>query len=325
MSVHPLITTAQSVIELETQAIQALNSRLNQNFVKACELIVACKGRAVVLGVGKSGHIARKITATLASTGTPACFVHPTEGLHGDLGMITPQDVALCLSHSGETEEILAVLERIKRLGIPTIAFTTPHSSLAEYSDVVIDISVGREACPLGLAPTSSTTTMLVMGDALAICLLELRGFSAEDFAKTHPGGSLGKRNRFSKIKDIMHQHEALPCVFEDAPVIDAIREMSAKKLGIALIVARNDRQQLLGVFTDGDLRRSLEKAINIHQTIISEVMNKNYFSIQENQLSLEAIRILETHKITALPVFNGQDHLVGVFNLHDLFAKELL
>ncbi|MFM8453974.1 MAG: SIS domain-containing protein [Gammaproteobacteria bacterium] len=322
---HPLIAQALSVIEIETQALKNLSQSLDHHFIKACELILNCKGRVVVLGLGKSGHIARKITATLASTGTPSCFVHPTEGLHGDLGMITKQDVALCLSNSGETEEILQVLHRIKRLGIPTIAFTKPQSNLAQYSDAVLNTSVEKEACPLGLAPTSSTTVMLAMGDALAISLLKARGFSAEDFAETHPGGQLGRQSRFSKVKNIMRSGEKMPQVTEEASIAQALAEISAKALGMTTVVSKTNSKRLLGVFTDGDLRRSLEKGYDINKTLVTQAMTDPCMTIQENHLSIEAVRLMEEHRITALAVLDDQNNLVGAFNLHDLFAQELL
>lgn len=305
-----------AVIETEAKAVLALRSRIDAHFVKACEIILACEGRVVVLGMGKSGHIGGKIAATLASTGSPAFFVHPGEASHGDLGMITTKDVVLALSNSGETEEILTILPLIKRLAAPLIALTgNPVSTLAKAADVHVDVSVEQEACPLGLAPTSSTTAALVMGDALAIALLEARGFTAEDFARSHPGGRLGRR-LLLLIKDVMHTGDLVPNVPETASLSQALMEMTKKKLGMTAIVDQAGR--LLGVFTDGDLRRLLDSRIDVHTTAIADVMTRDCITITPNLLAAEALQIMESHKVNGLLV-TSDGLLVGALNMHDL------
>ncbi len=306
-----------AVIDIEAKAVAALAVRVDDNFARACEHMLHCQGRIVVLGMGKSGHIAGKLAATLASTGSPAFFVHPGEASHGDLGMITPRDVVLALSNSGETQEILTILPLIKRLGVPLIAMTgNPKSTLAAGANVHIDISVEQEACPLGLAPTSSTTATLAMGDALAIALLEARGFTAEDFALSHPGGSLGRR-LLLHVEDIMHTGEAIPQVPEGAPLSQALLEMTRKGLGMTAIVDSEDR--VTGVFTDGDLRRMLDRNLDVHSTPIEQVMTRDPKTAQTHILAAEALQLMEKHKINALLVTDADRHLVGALNMHDL------
>ena len=306
-----------AVIETEALAVQALASRIDESFVHACELMLACEGRIVVIGMGKSGHIGGKIAATLASTGSPAFFVHPGEASHGDLGMIMPKDVVLAFSNSGETEEILTILPLIKRRGVPLITLTgNPASALARAADVHIDVTVAQEACPLGLAPTSSTTAALVMGDALAVALLEHRGFTAEDFARSHPGGRLGRR-LLLLIRDIMHTGTALPQVTAEVSLIAALMEMSKKGLGMVGVV--DEQQRLLGVFTDGDLRRAVDQGIDIYHAKVAELMTRGGKTVGPDDLAAEALRLMETHKINALLVVDRENTLVGALNMHDL------
>jgi arabinose-5-phosphate isomerase len=306
-----------AVIQVEAQAISALAEQINDNFVAACKLLFVCTGRVIVIGMGKSGHIAGKIAATLASTGTPAFFVHPGEASHGDLGMITKQDVVLALSNSGETEEILKILPLIKRLGVPLIAMTgNPASTLGIVATTHISVAVEQEACPLGLAPTSSTTAALVMGDALAVSLLEARGFTRDDFALSHPGGSLGRR-LLLRVSDIMHVGANIPSVPESAFISQALLEMTEKKLGMTAIVDAGNR--VIGIFTDGDLRRTLGKNLDIQNTAISEVMTSQCEVISENILAAEAMQIMEQKKINALIVVDDQNLAVGALNMHDL------
>jgi arabinose-5-phosphate isomerase len=312
-----------AVIQVETQAIAALAEQINDSFILACKLMFACKGRVVVTGMGKSGHIAGKIAATLASTGTPAFFVHSGEASHGDLGMITAQDVVLALSNSGETEEVITILPIIKRLGVPLIAMTgNPASTLAKFATTHINVAVEQEACPLGLAPTSSTTAALVMGDALAVSLLEARGFTRDDFALSHPGGSLGKR-LLLRVSDVMHLEEQIPAVLESAFISQALLEMTEKKLGMTAIV--NSQNQVRGIFTDGDLRRMLAKNLDIHSTLISEVMTPHCTVIKKNILAAEAMQIMEQKKINALIVVNEQQQAIGALNMHDLIRAGIV
>ena len=312
-----------AVIQVEAEAINALGKQINDDFVSACKLLFYCVGRVIVIGMGKSGHIAGKIAATLASTGTPAFFVHPGEASHGDLGMITKQDVILVLSNSGETEEILKILPLIKRLGIPLIAMTgNPLSTLAKDATIHINVSVEQEACPLGLAPTSSTTAALVMGDALAISLLEAKGFTRDDFALSHPGGSLGRR-LLLRVSDIMHTGSNIPSVPETARISDALLEMTEKKLGMTAIV--NADNQVIGIFTDGDLRRTLAKSRDIHQTVISEVMTNHCSVISADILAAEAMQIMEKKKINALIVVSDQKQAIGALNMHDLIRAGIV
>lgn len=314
---------AKAVIETQASAIAALVDRLDDSFVTACRHMLSCEGRIVVLGMGKSGHIGSKIAATLASTGSPAFFVHPGEASHGDLGMITAKDVVLALSNSGETDEILTLVPMLRRLGVPLIALTGgTESSLARSATVHIDVGVAKEACPLGLAPTASTTAALVMGDALAISLLESRGFTAEDFARSHPAGRLGRR-LLVHISDIMHAGDGVPLVAPSATVGEALVEMTRAGLGITAVV--DSEQKLLGVFTDGDLRRALDNRVNIHDTHVENVMTVNGKTIHPDQLAVEAARLMEAHKIHALPVVASDNRVVGAFNIHDLLRAGVL
>jgi arabinose-5-phosphate isomerase len=284
--------------------------------------MLACSGRVVVTGMGKSGHIAGKIAATLASTGTPAFFVHPGEASHGDLGMITRQDVVLALSNSGETAEIVTILPLIKRLAVPLIALTgNPQSTLAQCATAHINVAVAQEACPLGLAPTASTTAALVMGDALAVALLQVKGFSRDDFALSHPGGSLGKR-LLLKVSDVMHGGDAVPAVADHALVSQALVEMTNKKLGMTAVV--DATQRVMGIFTDGDLRRMLEKNRDVHSTPIAEVMTTGCTTISADRLAAEAMQIMEHKKINALLVVDDQQRLVAALNMHDLLRAGL-
>lgn len=321
-----IIARGLSVLELEARAIQAVSKTIGQAFVLACNTMLNCQGRVVVTGMGKSGHIARKIAATLASTGTPAIFLHPAEASHGDLGMITQKDVLLLLSYSGETDELLCILPLIKRLQVPIISLTgNPKSRLAECSNIHLDVGIPKEACPLGLAPTASTTASLAMGDALALSILELRGFTADDFAQSHPRGRLGRR-LLLKIEDIMHKEEAIPRVTEDAKLLDAVLEMTGKSLGFTTIVMKNDPNHLLGIFTDGDLRRTLEKGMNLYEISIKEVMSKTCKKITTGSLAYDAIHLMESEpKSFALPVLNPEGKLVGAMNMHNLLKAGVL
>lgn len=307
---------ALAVIDTEQSAVEALRARIDDHFVNACRLMLACQGRIVVLGMGKSGHIASKLAATLASTGSPAFFVHPGEASHGDLGMITTEDVVIALSNSGETQEVLAILPVIKRLGVPLIALTgRRESKLAVNATVHLDVSVSQEACPLGLAPTASTTAALVMGDALAISLLQARGFTAEDFARSHPGGTLGRR-LLVHISDVMHTGEQIPQVEPTATVAAATLEMTQKGLGMTAIVGPN--RALLGVFTDGDLRRMMDSDFDIKRTTVEHVMTKDCKTIGPQELAIEAAHLMEDHKINGLMVVEDK-RLVGALNFYDL------
>lgn len=318
-----LIDSAQRTIRLELEAVQELLPRINADFIKACELILSCKGRVVVVGMGKSGHIGNKIAATLASTGTPSFFVHPAEASHGDMGMITKDDIVLALSNSGSTAEIITLLPLIKRLGIRLISMTgNPDSPLAKAADVNLDARVSQEACPLNLAPTSSTTASLVLGDALAIALLEARGFTAEDFAFSHPGGALGRR-LLLKVENVMHKGEALPCVQRGTSLRDALLEMTQKGLGMTVILEEDGR--LAGIFTDGDLRRALDKGIDVRDARIDDVMTPHGKTIRAEMLAAEALKIMEDNKISALVVVDGNDRPIGAFNLGDLLRAGVM
>jgi arabinose-5-phosphate isomerase len=314
---------ANRVLAIEAEAVTRLAARIDDRFVRACRLMLDCRGRIVVLGIGKSGHIGGKIAATLASTGTPAFFVHPAEANHGDMGMITAQDVVVALSNSGETDEILTLLPLIKRLGVPLIALTgNAGSTLGKAADVHIDVSVPQEACPLGLAPTSSTTATLAMGDALAVALLEARGFTAEDFARSHPGGRLGRR-LLLLIDDVMHVGDQMPRSAPDDLLKEALLEMSRKGLGTTVVVDRDER--VLGVFTDGDLRRTLDRQLDVHAARVAEVMTRDCKTIAPGTLAAEALRMMQQHKINALPVVSSAGTLVGVLNMHDLLRAGVL
>lgn len=311
---------ARAVIETETKAIGELLPRIDDTFVEACRAILASKGRVVVLGVGKSGHIGNKIAATLASTGTPAFFVHAAEAAHGDLGMITAHDIVLVLSNSGETDEVKQLLPLLKRLDVTIIAMTgNPASYLAEFADLALDVTVSEEACPLGLAPTSSTTASLVMGDALAVALLESRGFTREDFALSHPAGQLGRR-LVIRIRDLMHTGGDMPVVRTDALVTDAIVEISQKRLGMTVTVDADGA--VAGVFTDGDLRRALGRGVDPHTTRVEAVMTVNPVSIGPDTLAVEAVQLMQDRGIQALLVLDDGGALVGVLNFHDLLRS---
>jgi arabinose-5-phosphate isomerase len=310
--------TARRVLEIEARAIQALAPRIGASFVEACELCLDCEGRVVVTGMGKSGHIAGKIAATLASTGTPAFFVHPAEASHGDLGMITRKDVVVALSNSGETTEVLTLLPLLKRLGVGLIALTgKAGSTLGEAASVVLDIGVDEEACPLNLAPTASTSAALAMGDALAVALLESRGFTQEDFALSHPGGSLG-RKLLLRVEDLMHTGDEIPQVNGSTPLAEGLIEMSSKGLGMTAITAEDGT--LLGVFTDGDLRRSLDEGIDLRTARMEDVMTRDCKTATPDMLAAEAVHVLEQNKINALVVIDGDSKPAGALNIHDLF-----
>lgn len=322
---HParLIELGRAVIETETAAVAELAGRIDASFAAACRHILDCRGRTVVIGMGKSGHIGGKIAATLASTGSPAFFVHPGEANHGDLGMITSSDVVLALSNSGETDEIVSLLPMIKRLGVPLIALTgNPRSTLARNATVSLDVSVAREACPLGLAPTASTTAALAMGDAIAIALLEARGFGASDFALSHPGGSLGRR-LLLRVCDVMHTGDAMPRVGADTLLAEALVEMTHKGLGTTAIV--DDDNRVLGVFTDGDVRRMLDAGADVRRTSVGSVMTRGGKAIGPDALAAEALQMMETHKINALLVTDADQRLLGVLNMHDLLRARVV
>ena len=308
---------AQAVIDTEVTAITALRSRINDDFIAACQCLLDCRGRIVVMGMGKSGHIGRKIAATFASTGSPAFFVHPAEASHGDLGMITDDDVVVALSNSGETSEILSILPLLKRRNIPLVLLAGRiPSTLARNATVCLDVSVSQEACPLGLAPTASTTAALVMGDALAVSLLEARGFTAEDFALSHPNGALGKR-LLLHVSDVMHAGAALPIVSETAKVTDALIEMSAKGLGMTAVT--NAAGGLIGVFTDGDLRRVIAQTVDLHTAALSDFITTGCKTVLPTLLAAEALALMEQHKINGLLVVDDAGALIGALNMHDL------
>lgn len=311
----------RSVIQTEARAILELEKRIDQNFEKACELILNCKGHVIVAGMGKSGHIACKIAATLASTGTPAFFVHPGEASHGDLGMITPNDLVIAISYSGETLEILNLLPYLDKKGIGLISLTRPDSSLAHAAKVSLDIGFAIEACPLDLAPTSSTTVSLVLGDALAIAVSTARGLTKENFSHFHPGGLLGKR-LLLRVKDIMHQDEQLPKVNETATLNEALIEMTRKRLGMTTVV--NSEGILKGIFTDGDLRRTLQSKADIHQVNIKEVMTTHCRNITPEFLAADALELMEKNKITSLVVVDEKEKALGIVHMHDLLQLGL-
>ena len=318
-----LIQSAQRTIRLELEAVEGLLAHIDADFVRACEMILASKGRVVVVGMGKSGHVGNKIAATLASTGTTAFFVHPAEASHGDMGMITKDDIILALSNSGTTNEIVTLLPLIKRLGIQMISITgNPESTLAKAAEVNLNVHVTHEACPLNLAPTSSTTAALVMGDALAVALLEARGFTAEDFAFSHPGGALGRR-LLLKVENVMHSGDELPHVQRGTLLKNALMEMTLKRLGMTVILEPDGR--LAGVFTDGDLRRTLDRNLNIQIATIDEVMTPRGKTVRPDMLAAEALKIMEDHKILALVVVDGDDRPIGALNMHDLLRAGVM
>ncbi len=323
MDTGQLLASGLRVIQTEANAIAALAERVDDAFVEACRLMLACEARVVVTGMGKSGHIGRKIAATLASAGTPAFFVHPGEASHGDMGMITESDVVLALSNSGETDEILTILPLIKRLGVPLIALTgNERSRLAREAHVNIDVSVQQEACPLGLAPTASTSAALAMGDALSIALLEARGFGAEDFARSHPGGRLGRR-LLLRIADLMHTGDGVPRVLESATLSEALVEMTRKSLGMTGVV--DEQRRVVGIFTDGDLRRTLEGDVDARRTPIAEVMTRDCITVDADMLAAEALNIMEQRAINALLVVDDDGRLEGAMNMHDLLRAGVL
>ena len=324
MTKHAYKELGLAVLKTESEAIAALCQRLDDNFDRACELILGCRGRIVVTGMGKSGHIGNKIAATLASTGTPAFFMHPGEASHGDLGMITAEDTVIALSNSGETSEITLLLPLLKRLGIPLISLTGKSTStLARAADIDLDVSVSKEACPLGLAPTSSTTALLAMGDALAVAVLEVRGFTEEDFALSHPGGSLGRR-LLLRVSDIMHTGDAIPLIYNNANLKQTLLEMTAKGLGMAGVIDP-DTNQLAGIYTDGDLRRTFEKMPNIETALVSEFMTANCVTINAEQIASEALKIMQEKKINALIVVAESGDIQGALNMHDLLRAGVL
>jgi len=324
MNPDEILGVARRVISVEERAVRGLLSRLDSSFVRAVELLYGCKGRVVVTGMGKSGIIGRKISATMASTGTPSFFLHPAEGSHGDLGMVVKGDVAMAISNSGETAEILSLLPVIKRLAIPLIALTgKPSSTLAKRSDVVLDVSVREEASSLAMAPTASTTAALAMGDALAVALLEVKGFSEEDFALLHPGGTIGKR-LLLKVEDLMHVGNEIPLVTLETTMKDVILEISSKRLGITTVV--DDRGHLQGVITDGDLRRILERyGRSFFELEAGQVMTKNPKAIPGNALAARALQVMEKHSITALVVSNEAGKPIGIIHLHDLLKAGIV
>jgi arabinose-5-phosphate isomerase len=312
-----LLASARRTLAIEGHAIEALLGRLNESFVAACTLCLACEGRVVVTGMGKSGHVARKVASTLASTGTPAFFLHPAEAGHGDLGMITGTDLVIALSNSGETPEIVILLPHLKRLGVPLISLTgNPSSTLGRTAAVVLDVGVTDEACPLNLAPTASTTAALAMGDALAVALLEARGFTKQAFADAHPGGNLGRRV-LMLVEQVMRTGDAVPRVSPATTLGEGLLEMSKKGLGMTVVV--DDEDAVLGVFTDGDLRRALDSQIDIHKTSMTKVMTQSPKSIRAQALATEAVNLMQRHRITALPVTDAKGRLIGALNVHDL------
>ncbi|WP_018692470.1 KpsF/GutQ family sugar-phosphate isomerase [Algicola sagamiensis] len=316
------ITLGKAVLEIEKQALEELQSQINDQFAQACQLIFDCPSRLIVTGVGKSGHIGRKIAATFASTGTPSFFVHSAEASHGDLGMITEDDVVLAISNSGETAEVVTIIPILKRLGTKLISMTgEPDSTLAKSADFHINISVSKEACPLGLAPTASTTATLAMGDAMAVALLEKRGFSQDDFARSHPGGSLGKR-LLLRLEDMMHTGCGVPKVTESVTIKDALLEISSKGLGMTSIV--DDKGHLLGLFTDGDLRRILDKRINIHETPIRDVMTKQCTTASPDMLAAEALKLMEEKSINGL-IVTMENKPIGAMNMQDLLKAGVI
>lgn len=320
---QPTLQLARDILLLEANEINALASRLNGQFSDAVALVLQCKGRVVVSGMGKSGHIGGKIASTLASTGTPAFFMHPAEASHGDLGMITAGDIVIALSNSGESDEILAIITPLKRLGASIIAITgNDASTLAKAADIHLSAHVAKEACPLGLAPTSSTTVALALGDALALCVLDQRDFTAEDFARSHPGGSLGRR-LLIHVNDLMRTGHDIPQVSADASLSQGLLEMTRKGLGLTAIVDANNIP--IGIFTDGDLRRAFEQHVNVTTSSIKDVMHKNPLTIHQDKLAIEAVEMMEQHKINALLVTNDSGTLVGALNMHDLLLAKVV
>ena len=318
-----LLALAAEVLDIESRAVDALRSRLDASFAAACELCMDTPGRIVVTGMGKSGHIGNKIAATLASTGTPSFFMHPGEASHGDLGMITGQDVLLAVSYSGETDEVLTILPLVKRMGAKMLSLTgKPKSTLARAADVHLDVSVSEEACPLNLAPTASTTATLAMGDALAVALLKIRGFTAEDFAMSHPSGSLGKR-LLLRVADVMRSGDDVPKVTADVSLSDGLMEMTQKGLGMTAVVDAGEK--VLGIFTDGDLRRALDAGVDVRKTTMQEIMHTKCKTTTSDILAAEAVHVMEENKITGLLVTDEGGRLVGALNVHDLFRAGIM
>jgi len=314
---------ARRVLQIEAEAIRALMERLDGRFLDAVSLVLKRSGRVVVSGIGKSGHVARKMASTLASTGTPAYFVHPAEASHGDLGMVMSGDVFIAISYSGESEELLHIVPLLKRQGAKLIALTgNPKSTLAREADVHLDVAVSQEACPLNLAPTASTTASLALGDALAVALLDARGFSADDFARSHPGGTLGRR-LLTHVGDVMRTGDAVPVVPLGATLGEAVIEISRKGMGMTAVI--DDAQRIAGIFTDGDLRRGLERDLDLRRTRIDDVMTRNPRTIQPGALAAEAVEVMERTKSTQLPVVDGDGRLVGALNIHDLFRSKVV
>jgi arabinose-5-phosphate isomerase len=323
MSIDKLCEVGREVIKIEAEMISRLADRIGEDFARACQYLLDCTGRVVVIGVGKSGHISKKIAATLASTGCPAFFIHPSEAKHGDIGMITKHDVIIAISYSGESEEMVALLPYIKRMSIPLIALTgKAHSALAKAASVHLDVSVEKEACPLGLAPTSSTTAALVMGDALAMAILDKRGFTEDDFAMSHPGGTLGRR-LLLRVNEIMHQSLSIPVVRSGSSLKEALVEMTHKKLGMTTVIDAEGK--LIGIFTDGDVRRTLDNNTDIHQTNIETVMSKSPKTISSDMLAAEALNIMETYKITSLVVTNEHHQPHGILHIHDILRAGVI
>jgi arabinose-5-phosphate isomerase len=314
---------AREVLNIEAAAVQSLTQRIDENFLRALDIILSCEGRVIVSGMGKSGHIARKIAATMASTGTPAYFVHPAEASHGDLGMITAEDVFIALSYSGESQELLTIVPVLKRQGAKLISLTgNPRSALALEADAHLNGSVDKEACPMGLAPTASTTAALALGDALAVALLDAKGFGEKDFARSHPGGSLGRR-LLTHVRDIMHAGNSIPAVDENAMLSEAVLEISRKGLGMTGIV--DQARHVLGIYTDGDLRRTLEKKLDFTTTPVSTVMSRQPRTIGPDQLAAEAVQLMEQHNINQMLVVDSDNKLVGALNMHDLLHAKVI
>ncbi|PAJ79144.1 arabinose 5-phosphate isomerase KdsD [Burkholderia ubonensis] len=317
------LALARDVLDIEADAVRALSDQLDGDFVKAVALLLGCGGRVVVSGIGKSGHIARKIAATLASTGTPAFFVHPAEASHGDLGMVTADDVFIGISYSGESEELVAILPLVKRIGAKLIAITgRAESSLGQLADVNLNAAVAKEACPLNLAPTASTTAALALGDALAVAVLDARGFGSEDFARSHPGGALGRR-LLTYVRDVMRTGDEIPSVGLDATLSDALFQITAKRLGMTAVVGADGK--VAGIFTDGDLRRVLERDGDFRRLPIADVMTRQPRTIGPDHLAVEAVELMERHRINQMLVVDADGALIGALNMHDLFSKKVI
>lgn len=317
------LALAREVLEIEADAVRALRDQLNGTFVEAVALLLGCRGRVVVSGIGKSGHIARKIAATLASTGTPAFFVHPAEASHGDLGMVTEDDVFIGISYSGESEELVAILPLVKRIGAKLIAMTgRPDSSLGQLADVNLNAAVAKEACPLNLAPTASTTAALALGDALAVAVLDARGFGSDDFARSHPGGALGRR-LLTYVRDVMRTGDEVPYVGLDATLADALFQITAKRMGMTAVI--DPDRKVVGIFTDGDLRRVLERDGDFRKLPIADVMTRQPRTIGADHLAVEAVELMERHRINQMLVTDANGALIGALNMHDLFSKKVI